>query len=195
MRVRSAAFSITRTACHGCQRITGPEVQSTVMSIDPLKYRLVLGHFPTGVTVVTAMVDGEPVGFTIGSFTSVSLDPPLVGFLPMTTSERWLRMASAGTFCVNVLGIDHGDLCWRFAKSSIEDPFEGVAWSPSPVTGSPILDGAIAWMDCTTAEVVDAGDHFFVMGLVEDMDHADPETQPAPLLFFRGQLGGFVEQT
>jgi 3-hydroxy-9,10-secoandrosta-1,3,5(10)-triene-9,17-dione monooxygenase reductase component len=164
------------------------------MSIDPLKYRLVLGHFPTGVTVVTAMVDGEPVGFTIGSFTSVSLDPPLVGFLPMTTSERWLRMASAEMFCVNVLGIDHGDLCWRFAKSSIENPFEGVSWTPSLVTGSPILDGAIAWMDCTTAEVVDAGDHFFVMGLVVAMDHADPESQPAPLLFFRGQLGGFVEQ-
>ncbi len=131
------------------------------MSIDPLKYRLVLGHFPTGVTVVTAMVDGEPVGFTIGSFTSVSLDPPLVGFLPMVTSDRWIRMADANSFCVNVLGIDHGDLCWRFAKSSIEQPFEGVGWSPSPITGSPILDGAIAWMDCTTAEVVDAGDQPF----------------------------------
>ncbi|HEY5422470.1 MAG TPA: flavin reductase family protein [Ilumatobacteraceae bacterium] len=164
------------------------------MSIDPSKYRLVLGHFPTGVTVVTAMVDGEPVGFTIGSFTSVSLDPPLVGFLPMTTSERWLRMASAGSFCVNVLGVNHGDLCWQFAKSSIEEPFEGVSWSPSLVTGSPVLDGAIAWMDCTTADVVDAGDHYFVMGLVVAMDHADPDTQPAPLLFFRGQLGGFVGQ-
>ncbi|HEY7625711.1 MAG TPA: flavin reductase family protein [Ilumatobacteraceae bacterium] len=165
------------------------------MSIDSVKYRLVLGHFPTGVTVVTAMVDGAPVGFTIGSFTSVSLDPPLVGFLPMTTSERWLRMASAGAFCVNVLGVNHGELCWQFAKSSIEEPFEGVTWYPSPVTGSPILTGAIAWIDCTTAEVVNAGDHFFVMGLVEDMDHADPESQPAPLLFFRGQLGGFAEKT
>jgi flavin reductase (DIM6/NTAB) family NADH-FMN oxidoreductase RutF len=165
------------------------------MSIDPIKYRLVLGHFPTGVTVVTAMVDGAPVGFTIGSFTSVSLDPPLVGFLPMTTSERWLRMASAGSFCVNVLGIDHGELCWRFAKSSIEEPFDGVAWVPAPVTGAPILAGAIAWMDCITTEVVDAGDHFFVMGQIEAMDHADPDSQPAPLLFFRGQLGGFVGQT
>ncbi|HEX3087800.1 MAG TPA: flavin reductase family protein [Ilumatobacteraceae bacterium] len=165
------------------------------MEIDPLKYRLVLGHFPTGVTVVTAMVDGEPVGFTIGSFTSVSLEPPLVGFLPMTTSERWIKMASTGSFCVNVLGIDHGDLCWRFAKSSIEEPFEGVSWAPSPITGSPIIDGAIAWMDCTTAEVVDAGDHYFVMGLVVAMDHADEESKPAPLLFFRGQLGGFAGQT
>jgi flavin reductase (DIM6/NTAB) family NADH-FMN oxidoreductase RutF len=112
----------------------------------------------------------------------------------MTTSERWLRMASAGSFCVNVLGVNHGDLCWQFAKSSIEEPFEGVSWSPSLVTGSPVLDGAIAWMDCTTAEVVDAGDHYFVMGLVVAMDHADPDTQPAPLLFFRGQLGGFVGQ-
>lgn len=160
-----------------------------------MRYRNVLGHFPTGVTVVTAMVDGEPVGFTIGSFTSVSLDPPLVGFLPMTTSERWLLMADVGTFCVNVLGIDHSDLCWRFAKSSIEEPFDGVTWTPAPASGSPIIDGAIAWMDCTTAEVVDAGDHVFVMGRIEEMDHADPELQPAPLLFFRGKLGGFVEQT
>jgi 3-hydroxy-9,10-secoandrosta-1,3,5(10)-triene-9,17-dione monooxygenase reductase component len=175
------------------------------MSIDPMRYRHVLGHFPTGVTVVTSMVGlvglgdlgdaAEPVGFTIGSFTSVSLDPPLVGFLPMTTSERWLRMASTGKFCVNVLGADHGDLCWRFAKSSIEEPFDGVGWVPSAVTGSPILDGAIAWMDCTTTEVVEAGDHFFVIGRIEDMDHADPESEPAPLLFFRGKLGGFVELT
>ena len=141
------------------------------------------------------MVDGEPVGFTIGSFTSVSLEPPLVGFLPMTTSERWLqdgrrRARSASTCSASTTA----ELCWRFAKSSIEQPFEGVGWSPSPITGSPILDGAIAWMDCTTAEVVDAGDHYFVVGLVDAMDHADPESQPAPLLFFRGKLGGFVEQ-
>jgi len=162
---------------------------------DAVQFRKVLGHFPTGVTIVTGWAGDEPAGFTIGSFTSVSLDPPLVGFLPMTTSERWLKMESAGSFCVNVLGIDHGELCWRFAKSSIEDPFEGVPWRPSPVTGSPILDGAIAWMDCTTAEVVGAGDHYFVMGLIVDMDHADPDSQPAPLLFFRGQLGGFVGQS
>lgn len=161
------------------------------MSIDPMKYRQVLGHFPTGVTVVTGTVDGEPVGFTIGSFTSVSLDPPLVGFLPMATSERWHKIRTSGAFCVNVLGCDHDDLCWRFAKASTEQPFEGIGWTPSPITGSPVLDGAIAWMDCTITDVVDAGDHHFVMGRIEDFDHSDAELDPQPLLFFKGKLGQF----
>lgn len=161
------------------------------MSIDPMKYRSVLGHFPTGVTVVAGMDGDEPVGLTIGSFTSVSLDPPLVGFLPMVTSERWIRMAPSGAFCVNVFGAGHGDLCWQFAKSSIERPFDGVAWSPSPVTGSPVIDGVIAWMDCTVEDVVDAGDHWFVMGRIVAMEHAHPDSDPRPLLFYRGQLGTF----
>lgn len=161
------------------------------MSIDPMKYRQVLGHFPTGVTVVTGILDGEPVGFTIGSFTSVSLDPPLVGFLPMVTSDRWHKIRASGSFCVNVLGHDQGDLCWQFAKSSIEQPFEGVAWHPSDITGSPVLDAAIAFMDCTIDEVYDAGDHHFVMGRVVELEHADPDTEPLPLLFYKGGLGRF----
>lgn len=161
------------------------------MSIDPMKYRAVLGHFPTGVTVITGMVDEMPVGFTIGSFTSVSLDPPLVGFLPMLSSDRWQRIRATGKFCVNVLGADQGALCWQFSKSSVEAPFEGVSWRPSPITGSPVLDGAIAWMDCDIYEVADAGDHHWVMGLIHEFDHADPDTDPQPLLFFRGKLGDF----
>ena len=161
------------------------------MSIDPLRYRAVLGHFPTGVTVVTGMADGEPVGLTIGSFTSVSLDPPLVGFLPMVDSARWHDIRGSGSFCVNVLGADHGDLCWQFAKSSIERPFEGVGWRPAPATGSPLLDGVVAWMDCTIEEVVPAGDHHFVMGRVVELEHAHPDTEPVPLLFYRGKLGQF----
>ncbi len=161
------------------------------MAFDPLRYRQVLGHFPTGVTVITGALDGEPVGFTIGSFTSVSLDPPLVGFLPMVDSERWQRIRASGSFCVNVLARGHDDLCWTFSKASIADPFEGVGWVPSEVSGSPILDGAIAWMDCTIEQVVDAGDHHFVMGRIVDFDHAHPDSDPQPLLFYRGQLGGF----
>ncbi|MSX92804.1 MAG: flavin reductase, partial [Actinobacteria bacterium] len=81
------------------------------MSIDPAKFRQVLGHFPTGVTVVTATkADGTPVGLTIGSFTSVSLDPPLVGFLPTVDSDRWADIDDTGSFCVNVLGADQGEL-------------------------------------------------------------------------------------
>lgn len=162
------------------------------MSIDPMKYRQVLGHFPTGVTVITGTGAGRPIGFTIGSFASVSLDPPLVGFLPMKTSDRWMAIEPTGAFCVNVLSAAQGDLCWQFSKSSIENPFEGVSWAPAPATGSPIIHGAIAWMDCTIDAVVEAGDHWFVMGLLQEMEHADPETDPQPLLFYKGKLGGFA---
>lgn len=162
------------------------------MSIDSAKFRQVLGHFPTGVTVITAVdTDGTPVGFTIGSFTSVSLDPPLVGFLPMVDSTRWHAIQAAGSFVVNILGTHQADLCWRFAKSSIEEPFEGVPWQPSPITGSPIIDGAIAWIDCAIEQVVEAGDHHFVMGRVLELEHVHPDEGPNPLLFFKGALGDF----
>jgi flavin reductase (DIM6/NTAB) family NADH-FMN oxidoreductase RutF len=162
------------------------------MSIDSARFRQVLGHFPTGVTVITTMTaDGEPVGFTIGSFTSVSLDPPLVGFLPMVDSQRWQQINATGSFCVNVLAAEQGELCWRFAKTDIAAPFDGVEWTPSAITRSPMLAGAIAWIDCSIEQVVDAGDHHFVLGRVLALDHADPASDPQPLLFYRGQLGDF----
>ena len=161
------------------------------MSIDSALFRQVLGHYPTGVTVVTATkADGTPVGFTIGSFTSVSLDPPLVGFLPMSDSARWKDIEATGSFCVNVLGHEQADLCWQFAKSSIEAPFEGVAWQPSPITGSPVIEGAIAWIDCSIEQVVEAGDHQFVMGRVVELE-ASAIDEPLPLLFYRGKVGRF----
>jgi 3-hydroxy-9,10-secoandrosta-1,3,5(10)-triene-9,17-dione monooxygenase reductase component len=110
------------------------------LSIDPLQFRRVLGYFPTGVTVVTACTaQGRPVGVTIGSFSSVSLDPPLVGFLPMINSDRWPEIRTTGVFCVNVLAADQGELCWQFARTTVEEPFDGVEWRPSTATGSPIL--------------------------------------------------------
>lgn len=163
------------------------------MPYDAAKFRQVLGHFPTGVTVITAISgDAEPVGFTIGSFTSVSLDPPLVGFLPMVDSARWLAIRDVGSFCVNVLSSHQADLCWQFARSSIEHPFEGVVWHPAPATGSPVIDGSIAWIDCTIEQVVDAGDHHFVLGRVLALEHADAASDLNALLFFRGGLGEFA---
>lgn len=158
-------------------------------NFDANRFRQVLGHFPTGVTIVTGTADETPYGVTIGSFTSVSLDPPLVGFLPMESSISWQRIAASGRFCVNVLGADQGDLCWHFAKAPEDARFEGQSWRPSPL-GSPVLTGVIAWIDCTVEAVHEMGDHLFVLGRVHDLDSWDgPE--PAPLLFFRGKLGGF----
>ena len=165
-------------------------------AFDAKDFRTVLGHFPTGVTIVTGTHESDPVGFTIGSFTSVSLDPPLVGFLPQADSTTWESMAKGGSFCVNVLSRDQAALCWKFAKSDNErERFDGVDWHPAS-TGSPIIDRAVAWIDCTVEAVYEMGDHYFVLGRVvaleADADH-DGEG-PFPLLFFKGTLGGFAAE-
>lgn len=165
-------------------------------AFDGAEFRRVLGHFPTGVTIVTGLHQGEPVGFTIGSFTSVSLDPPLVGFLPMVGSDTWDQMAKSGSFCVNILSRQQSDLCWTFAKSGSEsERFNGVAWHPAP-SGAPIIDRAVAWIDCTVQQVHEMGDHLFVLGLVDALDADADHTGdgPFPLLFFRGTLGGFAAE-
>ena len=163
-------------------------------AFDAGHFRTVMGHFPTGVTVVSGIdADGAPHGFTIGSFTSVSLDPPLVGFLPQIGSETWDAMAASGSFCVNVLSEQQSDLCWKFAKSGTDDTrFDGVDWHAAP-SGSPILDRAVAWIDCSVEQVYDMGDHHFVLGRVDELDaDADHDGRPPePLLFFKGTLGGF----
>lgn len=184
----------------GTVEATQWSVQSKAMTdsadtpaFDAQQFRNVLGHFPTGVTVVTGLNGDEPVGFTIGSFTSVSLDPPMVGFLPMSDSETWAAMAAGGKFCVNVLSRAQTDLCWKFAKTDNEsERFNDVDWHQSP-GGSPILDRAVAWIDCTVEDVYEMGDHKFVLGNVGALDaDADGDGDgPYPLLFFRGTLGGF----
>lgn len=169
---------------------------SEVTTFDSKQFRTVLGHFPTGVTIVSGMAGDTPTGFTVGSFTSVSLDPPLVGFLPMITSDTWAAIAPSGAFCVNVLSRHQADLCWSFAKSGTETSrFNDVQWRPGP-TGSPIIERAVAWIDCTVEQVYEMGDHYFVLGRVVALD-ADPDGDgdgPHPLLFFRGALGGFAPE-
>jgi flavin reductase (DIM6/NTAB) family NADH-FMN oxidoreductase RutF len=173
--------------------VTGPE---TNRAFDAKQFRSVLGHFPTGVTIVSGIAEGAPFGFTIGSFTSVSLDPPMVGFLPMISSDTWAAISPSGSFCVNVLSREQADLCWRFAKTGNEhERFDGVAWHAGP-TGSPIIDRAVAWIDCETEAVYEMGDHLFVLGRVvaleADADHDGDG--PHPLLFFKGTLGGFAAE-
>jgi 3-hydroxy-9,10-secoandrosta-1,3,5(10)-triene-9,17-dione monooxygenase reductase component len=156
---------------------------------DPSHFRKVLGRFPTGVTIVTAMDGDRPTGLAIGSFTSVSLDPPLVAFLPTKTSASWSAIERSQAFCVNVMAEDQKAMTGTFA-SKIEDKFASVEWDPAPVTGSPRLAGSLAWMDCTVHAVHDGGDHWIVVGAVQEMDAEDRDV--GPLLFYTGAYGAFA---
>jgi flavin reductase (DIM6/NTAB) family NADH-FMN oxidoreductase RutF len=156
--------------------------------LDATRFRHVLGHFPTGVTVVTGYHAGKAHGLTIGSFTSVSLDPPLVGFFPGKSSESWPSIEPSGAFCVNVLSTKQTELCWRFAREG-DDRFDGLVWRPAS-SGSPVIQGVVAWIDCDIEKVVEAGDHWFVMGRVRQLEVED-EAEHGPMLFFRGKLGAF----
>jgi len=151
--------------------------------IDAVTFRHVLGHYPTGVSVITsADASGRPAGgMVVGTFTSVSLDPPLVAFLPDKASTSWPLIAATGRFCVNVLSVEQEDLCRQFSARG-GDKFAGVAWHPSP-SGLPILDGVVAWVDCRIEQVVESGDHYIVVGRVLDLAGA-PDAQP--LAFHRG---------
>jgi len=150
--------------------------------IDSRKFRDVLSTYPTGVCVVAAQApDGRKHAMVVGSFSSISLDPPLVGFCPAKTSYSWLGMADAGRFCVSVLGSDQLDYCQRFAARS-PDKFAGLSHRSSP-GGQPVLDNALAWIDCVTEVVHEVGDHLLVVGRVE---HLEKEREALPLLFFGG---------
>jgi flavin reductase (DIM6/NTAB) family NADH-FMN oxidoreductase RutF len=157
--------------------------------IDGTTFRQVLGNYPTGVCVITAVAaDGTHVAMVVGSFTSVSLDPPLVGFFPDKRSTSWPKIEEAGKFCVNVLGAAHQSLCRQLAASN-PDKFAGVEFRLSG-NGSPILDSAIAWIDCSLQQVVETGDHYLVLGSVAEMAVVREED---PMLFFRGKYGGFAD--
>jgi flavin reductase (DIM6/NTAB) family NADH-FMN oxidoreductase RutF/DNA-binding IclR family transcriptional regulator len=156
-------------------------------SVDPHRFRQVLGNYPTGVAVITAMAgDGSPVGMAVGTFTSVSLDPPLVAFLPDRKSSSFPRIRTAASFCVNVLAADQEDVCRAFASRG-GDKFAGIAWSPAP-SGAPRLHGVAAWIDCDFESITDAGDHYLVMGRVRELYGS---SDSLPLLFFQSGYGRF----
>jgi 3-hydroxy-9,10-secoandrosta-1,3,5(10)-triene-9,17-dione monooxygenase reductase component len=158
-------------------------------TIDAARYRQVLGHFATGVTIITAMHEGEPVGVAANSFTSVSLDPPLVAFCAAHSSSTWPAIQASGRFCVNVLGEDQEDLCRLFATKGA-DRFRAVGWRRAPDTGSPVLDGVLAWLDCRIEAEHEAGDHVVAIARVLDMGLATAH-DGKPLVFYRGGYGRF----
>jgi 3-hydroxy-9,10-secoandrosta-1,3,5(10)-triene-9,17-dione monooxygenase reductase component len=160
---------------------------STPPSADEARFRQVLGHFPTGVTVITAASEAGPVGLCVGSFASVSLAPPLVMFCAGKSSSSYPHIEAAGHYCVNVLAEDQEDVARVFAAKG-DDKFSGIGWRPSVATRAPVLHGVLAWIDCTIEAVHDAGDHWIVVGRVLDLEIGH---EGGPLVFFRGGFGRY----
>ncbi|GAA0965675.1 hypothetical protein GCM10009555_005710 [Acrocarpospora macrocephala] len=152
-------------------------------TVSSQEYRHVLGHFVTGVTVVTAMSGGQPIGFTCQSMSALSLDPPLILICPGKGSTTWPRIAAAGTFAVNLLSAEQGSICSAFARSG-SDKFDGVAWNPGDLTGAPVLDDVLGWLECEIQDIHEGGDHWIVTARVLDLE----AHQRNPLTFFRGRL-------
>lgn len=156
--------------------------------IDPLRFRRTMGRYPTGVVLISSKdSEGNPYGMIVGTFTSVSLEPPLVAFLPAKTSTTWPIIEANGTFAVSVLSADQENVVRSFSGKDAEK-FQAVNWHESP-SGNPVIDGSIAWMDCEITDVMDAGDHVIVLGGIHDMATAGEDL---PLLFFQGGFGQFT---
>ena len=155
---------------------------------DSARFRQVLGHFATGVTVITAAAADGPVGMCVGSFSSVSLDPPLVQFCAGDQSSSWPKIEAAGHYCVNVLGADQEGVARVFAGKG-DGKFSGIGWRPSAATGAPVLNDVLAWIDCRIEAVHPAGDHWIVVGRVLDLEIGH---EGGPLVFFRGGFGRYT---
>jgi flavin reductase (DIM6/NTAB) family NADH-FMN oxidoreductase RutF len=152
---------------------------------DLRSFREALGRFATGVAFVTAAPDGEPAGLIVNSLTSVSLEPPLIAFCPSRSSLTWMRMRRAGRFAVNVLGRQHE----RFARRAVPagaDRFTGLDWEPGR-GGAPLVTDALASLECEIVAEHPSGDHWIVVGRVDEL-RISPLTEP--LVFFAGEFGG-----
>lgn len=156
--------------------------------VDSKLFRSIFSHLPTGVVIVTGKGQSdEPLGITIGSFASISLDPPLAGFFIGRASRTWPLIAARGTFTANVLSATQAELCWRFAKDATDGSrFTGLQVETS-ANGSPVLPDVVATIDCTvhTSHVV--GDHDLVVGAVTDVQARN--TSHPSMVFYMGKTG------
>lgn len=160
-------------------------------AIEPLRFREALGHYASGITVITSQVDDEPIGFTCQSFYSVSINPPLVSFSVMANSYSYPKIRRAGRFAVNILSGEQVAVSNRFARQG-EDKWLGTDWHTSPL-GNPVIAGSLHWVDCEIHAEHAAGDHLIVIGEVKALN-AQARTATKPLLYFRGQYCNLVEQ-
>lgn len=160
-------------------------------ALDELEYRRVVGRFATGVTVVTAVLDGEHHAMTCNSFTSVSIDPVLVLFCPEKVARFHDVVLAAGQWAVSVLSQSQQDASRQFARRGrrVCDQFTGVPHTYGGLTGAAVLDGALASLECRTVSTTDAGDHTVVIGEVLGLGVPDPQADP--LLYFEGRYRAF----
>ncbi|MFW0794851.1 flavin reductase family protein [Gordonia sp. CPCC 205515] len=160
----------------------------TLTPVDPQLFREVLGHYPTGVVVVTGRdPDGGILAMVVGTFNSVSLEPALVSFMPMKTSRTFEQMRHCESLCINIVGGEQEDVVMTIARRW-ENKLDGVDWFESP-SGDPVLADSVAWIDTRLWNTVDAGDHWIVLCEVADMAVTNPVS---PLIFFQGGYGSFV---
>jgi len=156
--------------------------------LGPDDFRRVLGHFASGVTVVTTWdASGQPAGLTASSFTSVSLDPPLVLVCVAHTSQSYQALHAHGRFAVNVLQLDHEQVARRFASSAgASEKFAGIVYRQGAL-GLPVLEDALAGLECTTVHTYPAGDHTIFVGQVEAAE-CRGDSGFEPLLYYRGRF-------
>jgi flavin reductase (DIM6/NTAB) family NADH-FMN oxidoreductase RutF len=155
------------------------------MEPRPDEFRLVMGHFATGITVVTTLEAGRPQGITVNALSSVSLEPALV--MVALDRRRFISpmVAASGRYAVNILGADQQALSDCFAHAPVSpgrEDFCGARWHPGP-TGLPLIDGSIATLECTVVETFSAGDHDLFIGRVDSLEQHREGV--APLLYFR----------
>ena len=155
--------------------------------LAPRRLRDIFGTFATGLTVITSSTSQGPAGFTCQSFASLSLEPALVTFSPARTSSTWPVLREAGSFTVNILPAEHQHLAGQFARSGT-DKFAGVSHTSSPL-GNPVLEDALAWIDCELHAEYDGGDHTIVVAAVR---HLSARQDADPLLFFKGRYAGLA---
>ncbi|WP_396667682.1 flavin reductase family protein [Microbacterium sp. R86528] len=152
-------------------------------AIDARALRDTLGHYASGVTVISGHDADGPIGFTCQSFYSVSMDPPLVSFSVMTSSTTYPRIRETGSFAVNVLAHHQHDLSSQFAQRGT-DKWAGVDWHHS-AAGNPVIHDTLMWLDCEIWAEHEAGDHLVIIGRVREL--SPPEWHRSePLLFFKG---------
>lgn len=163
--------------------------RTPVTAVDAAGFRSVLSRFATGVVAVTAVEpgSGRPVGLAANSFTSVSLDPPLVAFCVAHTSTTWPLLRAIGRLCVNILSEPQLEISERLALKG-GDKFAGISWTESP-SGGPVIDGALAWIDCSVEQEHPAGDHMIVVARVHDLAEHHEGT---PLIFYNSTYGRFT---